>query len=846
MNRDVTSILPLTSTQSALWIHSKLQAEQDPGVLQVQFTLSGMLSIETLATAWQYTINQYEILRTSVHPHPTHEALLVCRRNLQTGIGHEDWTNLDPHKIHEHLLRYIDEDKKRGLSLEDSPSSRLTCVAVSENHHRLIWTCHHLLLDGWSSAVVVNSLMTNYRNVCQGIKDQPTEKLPYSAYRRIISHLDSDTATDYWRSVLTDVAQPSLIGSSPHLLEKPLLETVSQKGIAGESDSVIINFSKTHGITAATIAQSAWALLVGMLSQQDRVIIGLTVTGRPSGIENSDTIVGNLANIIPLPVNLDSELSIVKWLKENQSRQFSAREYDYVPYNEIIELGESSCRNGFFDALLIVENLPSITSSASDSLRISDYHSDITSRYPLNIVIQPNKAWAIKCRYDAHCFSPEWITSILKIMQNIIIALATPSTNSIKSLYALIAESLPSLQHSREELNNSYANVDISRLLTTSSGPKSRADFEMLGLFGQVLLEAPADMNADFFLSGGTSLSALRLISMIENHFDARIPVSKFLLNASPRALIDLIKSDDGVHEPIPSLVSLQASGSEPALFCLHAGGGHALFYRDFAQRLGTDRPVYALQPRGIDGFELPHDSIERMAQHYIDELRLQQPNGPYHLLGYCFGAAALLPEMAKQLQQQNQTIGHLIVVDSRAPIPRSHPMSPFGWTAYIRYEYLRQNSWNKALREIIRPYRWLQPLNELRSQLKRSIQIGKYSPASRRPSVRAETLPDYTPDHLNLVQKICHQAADKYRVDPMPYKIELLTTIDEDGKRATELNQDNWHTVAADVEVHPIQVHHRNLFLEPQVKTVSDCVKAILEQVAVNQVISDKNQDEK
>src|SRR5207245_7945702 len=83
--------------------------------------------------------------------------------------------------------------------------------------------------------------------------------------------------------------------------------------------------------------------------------------------------------------------------------------------------------------------------------------------------------------------------------------------------------------------------------------------------------------------------------------------------------------------------------------FCMHAESGQVLIYREFAQLLGADQPVYALQAQGLDGTHPPHTTIEAMAAHYLDEIRTVQPEGPYFLGGFCLGAVISF-EMAQQL----------------------------------------------------------------------------------------------------------------------------------------------------------------------------------------------------
>src|SRR5439155_9094971 len=94
---------------------------------------------------------------------------------------------------------------------------------------------------------------------------------------------------------------------------------------------------------------------------------------------------------------------------------------------------------------------------------------------------------------------------------------------------------------------------------------------------------------------------------------------------------------------------------------------GQVLIYREFAQLLGADQPVYALQAQGLDGKRPPHTTIEAMAAHYLDEIRTVQPEGPYFLGGFCLGAVIAF-EMAQQLHAHGERVALLAALDASGP----------------------------------------------------------------------------------------------------------------------------------------------------------------------------------
>lgn len=115
------------------------------------------------------------------------------------------------------------------------------------------------------------------------------------------------------------------------------------------------------------------------------------------------------------------------------------------------------------------------------------------------------------------------------------------------------------------------------------------------------------------------------------------------------------------------SLVPINANGTKPPLFLMHAAGGNVLFYKDLADRLGEDQPCYGMQAVGLSGHQSAYDRIEDMAAHYIKEIKGIQPKGPYYLGGSSVGGL-IAYEIALQLQKSGEEVKLVVLFDTGAP----------------------------------------------------------------------------------------------------------------------------------------------------------------------------------
>ncbi len=195
--------------------------------------------------------------------------------------------------------------------------------------------------------------------------------------------------------------------------------------------------------------------------------------------------------------------------------------------------------------------------------------------------------------------------------------------------------------------------------------PRDEIERRLVEIWQRLLGMPHIDIHANFFELGGHSLLAAQLFAVCEKTFGRRLPLSTLIHAPTVAQLARVL--DQNEAPPSSCLVALQPLGSRLPFFCMHAESGQVLIYREFAQLLGADQPVYALQAQGLDGTHPPHTTIEAMAAHYLDEIRTVQPEGPYFLGGFCLGAVISF-EMAQQLHARGERVALLVALDASGP----------------------------------------------------------------------------------------------------------------------------------------------------------------------------------
>jgi thioesterase domain-containing protein len=193
--------------------------------------------------------------------------------------------------------------------------------------------------------------------------------------------------------------------------------------------------------------------------------------------------------------------------------------------------------------------------------------------------------------------------------------------------------------------------------------PRDETERLLAGIWEELLGREQVGIEDDFFTIGGHSLLAVRVMARVRRELGRDLPLVAFFRDPTVRGLAAAV-GDPGRLTPRSALVPIQAGGSQPPFFCVHAVGGHLFPYIELARRLGPDQPVY--------GFQVPEsdeelDTIEALAARYVDELLAAWPEGPYRLGGWSMGGLVAF-EMARQLVERGKSIEQLVLFDTGAP----------------------------------------------------------------------------------------------------------------------------------------------------------------------------------
>jgi amino acid adenylation domain-containing protein len=360
--------------------------------------------------------------------------------------------------------------------------------------------------------------------------------------------------------------------------------------------------------------------------------------------------------------------------------------------------------------------------------------------------------------------------------------------------------------------------------------PRNRMERLLAHTWEEVLDMHPIGITDVFAELGGDSLRAMEVFARIEGEFGKRLPLDVLQTASTIAALAEAMKRED-TPPPWPSLVPLQAEGTKPPLYIVHGLGGHVYSFYLFAQRLGSEQPVYALRAQGLDGVTPPYLSIEEMAAHYLREIREVQPHGPYYLSGFS-GGGKIAFEMARQLRAMGETVALVAAIDTVVSErldgrPSKAPILP------DVSEPSRTQAHSKQLDRLSLPGK-AQYLASLAGRLFYFQIIRRARRLIERPSPLVH--PDWSPDRR--VRWAIDAAGQKHIMQPYDGSVVIFRTDEMRAQRHDP--RPVWQQWAAHVEMREITGNHESIFRDPDLAVLVQQFRPVL--AAAQQIVALKH----
>ncbi|MBC3955563.1 non-ribosomal peptide synthetase [Pseudomonas triticifolii] len=398
----IQDIYPLAPMQQGMLFHSLFEQEAGNYINQLRVTVNG-LDVPRFKAAWQSAVDAHDVLRSHFVSH-AEQSLQVVQRQADV-----PFLVLDARGKPDHWLDdWANDDRQQGFDLAKGPLLRVALLQTGEDAYQLIYTSHHILMDGWSSSRLLGEVLQSYSG-----QTQAKQAGRYRDYIEWLSAQDADLSERFWTAQLAGLDEPTR-------LVHALKSSASGQGhadymhlIDADGTRRLSEFAREQRVTLNTLVQSAWLLVLQRYTGQSSVTFGATVAGRPADLPGVEEQLGLFINTLPVIASPRPEQTVADWVQQVQAKNLALREHEHTPLYDIQRWARTG-GEALFDNILVFENYPmsEALQRAPDGLTFSELRNQEQAHYPLTLVVEAADVLSVRFSYDRQHFNAEAVAQL--------------------------------------------------------------------------------------------------------------------------------------------------------------------------------------------------------------------------------------------------------------------------------------------------------------------------------------------------------------------------------------------------------------------------------------------------
>ena len=516
----ITDVLPLSPLQFGLFFHATAGAA-DVYRYQLELRIDGPLDAALLRRCAELLLDRHAALRTGFLAEETDEPVGVVLDGLALPWQDRDLSGVAAPVREAELRGMAVAERTRPFPLDQPPLLRLLLVRLGERSHHLVFTNHHIVLDGWSVPVLLRELFTLY--AAGGDPVGLRTARPFRDYLAWLAGQSPEAAMASWHTALAGLAGPTMVASPGAAADLPVRLPVP---VDAELSARLAGLARDRGVTLNTVLAVLWGLVLAGTTGTRDVVFGTTVTGRPPELAGVDSMVGLFINTVPVRVRLAPEESVGQLLDRVQGEQTRLLDAHHVG---LAELQRDTGFAPLFDTLMVFESYPSgglAELTARTGLQITPSAARDATHYPLVFVAAPGDPLSMTVKYQPGAVSADRAAAVVQRLTQLAWRLTEDPDRPVAQL-------------------PSVTEAERAQLLSWTDPPTPPTDDTLVDLVERAAAEAP-QASAVRWAGGGLSYRELdrranRLAHRLRAHgVDAEARVGLYLAR-SPELVVAML-----------------------------------------------------------------------------------------------------------------------------------------------------------------------------------------------------------------------------------------------------------------------------------------------------------------
>jgi mycobactin peptide synthetase MbtF len=380
---DVLALSPLQEGLFALYRLAQDSTDSiDPYTMQLRVDIDGPVDVELLRRSAAAMLDRHPNLRVAFWDRDVPNPVQIVPDHVEL-----PWTERTA--IPAEFDSIARSERRRPFELSRGPALRIVLISVpGATRRRMIFTAHHILMDGWALAVFFTEMLAVYR-AGGSLEGLPTPR-PYRDYIAWLAQQDKAAAMAKWTEYLRGVQEPLMVASQANSAADAARATLPEKTelvLPAADTARLRNWAGCNGLTLNTAVLFAWAVVLSRLTDRRDLVFGTVVSGRPEHLAGVESMVGLFINSVPVVHQVSATVSVAQQCARLQRESSAMRD---IGYYGLSELQRAHGRGALFDSLFVFENAPVEDAIREvitpDGARFRPVEMESLTHYPLTVV----------------------------------------------------------------------------------------------------------------------------------------------------------------------------------------------------------------------------------------------------------------------------------------------------------------------------------------------------------------------------------------------------------------------------------------------------------------------------
>ncbi|MCU1264986.1 MAG: amino acid adenylation domain protein [Acidobacteria bacterium] len=401
--------IPLTEGQKEIWALANMGDEGARAYNQsLAVHLRGALNAPDLEAALRQVLARHQALRSTFNPDGDYQTIATT---LEFKLELSDLSRLDVDQRAAEQARLQAAEANQSFDLARGPLLRMRLLKLSDVHHVLVITMHHLICDGWSIGIILSELAELYAAKRQGREAQLSSPHSFVEYanKQFARQQSSEMqdAESYWLS--------QFAGPLPSLNLPTVYPRLAVQTYAGAQRRLLMNadvypalkrLSTQQGCTMFMTLLTAFKVLLNHLTDQNDIIVGIPAAGQLNA--EAHKLVGYCVNMLPLRSQVTPEMKFVEYLKTLKQIMADAYDYQDYPYGKLLKklnVKRDPSRSPLVEAVFNVDQSVSGQKFFDLDMEVKPNH-NLSSKFDLTMdVTEGPGELVLDCEYNTNLFS---------------------------------------------------------------------------------------------------------------------------------------------------------------------------------------------------------------------------------------------------------------------------------------------------------------------------------------------------------------------------------------------------------------------------------------------------------